>query len=101
MKVKGKDIFKAAMMATVMLSMAAPALAAGGGGLESATDAMKTIKDWLFTFVGVAGLVYIVYTVGMAFAERKSWSDVGMALIYCAIAGGAVKGGTWAMELWS
>lgn len=35
----------------------------------------------------------------MAFMERKSWGDVGMALGYCALAGGAVVGGTWALEL--
>jgi hypothetical protein len=70
-----------------------------GGGLDAATDALTTIKTWLFTFVGVAALVYLLYCCGMAFAERKTWSEVGMALIYCALAGGAVVGGTWALDL--
>lgn len=75
----------------------APAFA--GGGLDAATSALTDIKTWLFTFVGIAALVYLLYCCGMAFAERKTWSEVGMALIYCALAGGAVVGGTWALDL--
>ncbi|HCB1657218.1 TPA: conjugal transfer protein [Citrobacter farmeri] len=44
-------------------------------------------------------MVYLLYCVGMAFMERKTWGDVGMALVYCTLAGGAVYGGTWALEL--
>ncbi|ELW2866036.1 TrbC/VirB2 family protein [Salmonella enterica] len=70
-----------------------------GGGLNAATSALTDFKTWLFGFVGIAALVYLIYCCGMAFAERKTWSEVGMALIYCALAGGAVVGGTWALEL--
>ncbi|EAW9895439.1 conjugal transfer protein [Salmonella enterica] len=57
------------------------------------------MKTWLFTFVGVGALVYLLYNIAMAFMERKSWGDVGMALVYCTLAGGAVVGGTWALDL--
>lgn len=70
-----------------------------GGGLDAGTTALTTIKTWLFTFVGVGALVYLLYNIAMAFMERKSWGDVGMALVYCTLAGGAVVGGTWALDL--
>ncbi|EAT0039945.1 conjugal transfer protein [Salmonella enterica] len=57
------------------------------------------MKTWLFTFTGVGALVYLLYNIVMAFMERKSWGDVGMALVYCTLAGGAVVGGTWALDL--
>ena len=72
---------------------------AAGGGLAASTDALTTIKTWLYGFVGVGALVYMIWNVGMALAEKKQWSDVGMALGYCAIAGGCVAGGTWAYEI--
>lgn len=76
------------------------AFAAGGlGNLNKATDALKEIKFWLFAFVGLAAIVYLLYCIAMTFAERKSWSDVGMALIYCCLAGGAILGGNWALAL--
>ncbi|EPR9285178.1 conjugal transfer protein [Escherichia coli] len=73
--------------------------ALAGGGLDAGTTALTTIKTWLFTFVGVGALVYLLYNIAMAFMERKSWGDVGMALVYCTLAGGAVVGGTWALDL--
>lgn len=73
--------------------------AAAGGGLDSATNAITNLKTWLFPFVGMCALVYMLYCILMAFMERKSWGDVGMALGYCALAGGAVAGGTWALEM--
>ncbi|EAB9751978.1 conjugal transfer protein [Salmonella enterica subsp. salamae] len=73
--------------------------AAAGGGLGSATNALANVKTWLFGFVGIAALVYMLYCIAMALMERKSWGDVGMALVYCSLAGGAVVGGTWALEL--
>ena len=69
------------------------------GGLQSGTDALTQIKTWLFAFVGIAALVYLLVMVLMALMERKQWGDVAMALVHCALAGGAVAGGTWALSL--
>ncbi|MEG7664985.1 TrbC/VirB2 family protein [Hafnia paralvei] len=78
-----------------------PALAAGGlGNLDKATDALEEVKTWLFGFVGVASLVYITYLVGMALAEKKQWNEVMMGIGYCALAGGALGLGNWALTLW-
>lgn len=78
-----------------------PALAAGGlGNLDKATDAIDEIKTWFFGFVGAAAILYMVYLVGMALAEKRQWNDVMMGLGYCAIAGGVVMAGNWALTLW-
>ena len=85
------------MLVSVFMSNAALA----AGGLDTGTSALNDLKSWLFTAVGVMALIYLLYCCAMAFMERKSWGEVGMALVYCALAGGAVVGGTWALGLWS
>ncbi|ELH6552590.1 conjugal transfer protein [Escherichia coli] len=69
------------------------------GGLDKATDTLTEIKVWAFSFVGVCALCYLIYNIIMAFMERKSWSDAGMALVYCSFAGGALFAGNWALDL--
>ncbi|HCX5125583.1 TPA: conjugal transfer protein [Escherichia coli] len=69
------------------------------GGLDTATTTMTEIKTWAFGFGGVCALCYLIYNIIMAFMEKKSWSDVGMALIYCSLAGGALYAGNWALSL--
>ncbi|MDL0457417.1 TrbC/VirB2 family protein [Yersinia pestis] len=88
---------KSAFGALFVLAFASPVFA--GGGLDAATSALTDVKTWLFTFVGVGALVYLLYCCAMAFMERKTWGEVGMALVYCCLAGGAVVGGTWALDL--
>lgn len=85
-----------------MFMVASPALAAGGlESLDKATDALEDISKWLYAFVGVGAVVYIIYLVGMALFEKKQWSDVGMGLGYCAIAGGIVMAAEWAIGLFT
>lgn len=74
-------------------------IAYAGGGLDAATNALTEIKVWLFTFVGVAALVYLLYMVLMVLMEKKLWSDVAAALGYCACAGGALVAGAWALGI--
>lgn len=95
MNKKSRNFF--IIVTTLLLCFTNQVLAAGG--LQAGTSALTNIKTWLFTFVGVGALVYLLYNVAMAFMERKSWGDVGMALVYCTLAGGAVVGGTWALDL--
>lgn len=79
-----------------------PALAAGGlGSLDKATDALQSIVDWLYIFIGVGAVLYLVWLVGMALFERKQWSDVGMGIGYCAIAGGVVMCADWALGMFT
>jgi len=69
------------------------------GGLDSGTDAVSNIKVWIFTILGIAALIYLAYMIIFAFLDRKSWSDVGVALIQVICAGGALAGGTWGLSL--
>jgi len=69
------------------------------GGLNTATDTLTELKTWAFGFVGLCALLYLIYNLIMAFMEKKSWSDAGMSLVYCALAGGVLAGGNWALEL--
>lgn len=88
------------LLFTIIL-ISEPAFAAGGlGNLNKATDALEEIKTWVFSLACVAALLYMVYLVVMAFAEKKSWNDVMMALAYCAIAGGSLIAGNWALSMW-
>lgn len=88
---------KSAFGALFVLVLASPVFA--GGGLDAATSALTDIKTWLFTFTGVGALCYLLYCCVMALMERKTWGEVGMGLVYCCLVGGAVVGGTWALDL--
>lgn len=91
----------ALLLLFAIIFISEPVLAAGGlSNLNKATDALEKIKIWVFGLAGVAALLYMVYLVLMAFAEKKSWNDVMMALAYCAIAGGSLMAGNWALSLW-
>lgn len=74
-------------------------VASAGGGLQAGTNALTDFKVWLFTIVGIAALVYLIYNILMAFMERKQWSEVGMAFLYCSVAGGVLVGGNWMLSL--
>ncbi|EGH9360841.1 conjugal transfer protein [Salmonella enterica] len=69
------------------------------GGLDSGTDAANTLKTWLFIMLGIAALCYLAYNIIWAFMEKKSWNDVGVALLQVICAGGALAGGNWALSL--
>ena len=71
------------------------------GGLDAATDKANEVKTWLYGFILVATLIYAMYCIIMALMHRGSWADVAMAFVYGAIAGGIVKGVTWAQGIFS
>lgn len=70
------------------------------GGLDDATTAMTEIKMWLYGFLGVGAFVYLLYQMLMAFADKNSWADVGIALAKVAGAGGVILAGEWAYSIW-
>lgn len=83
-----------------ILAFANPALAAGGlSNLNKATDALQEIVDWMYILVGIGALGYLIWLSCMAFLERKQWSDVGMGVVYCSVAGAIVMLGDWGLEL--
>ncbi|CAO94849.1 hypothetical protein [Erwinia tasmaniensis] len=69
------------------------------GGLDSGTDALTNIKTWIFAILGIAALIYLAYCIIWAFMEKKSWSDVGVALLQVICAGGALVAGNWGLSL--
>ncbi len=69
------------------------------GGLDNGTDALTDVKTWIFVILGIAALIYLAYNIIWAFMEKKSWNDVGVALLQVICAGGALAGGNWALGL--
>lgn len=70
------------------------------GGLDEGTTVLTNLKVWGYTFIGVGATCYVIYTIAMALMERKQWSDVAMAIVYCAIAGGSVLAAEYARSVW-
>lgn len=88
------------MFAFAFFIFANPALAAGGlGNLNKATDALQELVDWMYILVGIGALGYLIYLCIMAFMEKKQWSDVGMGVVYCSVAGAIVMLGDWGLGL--
>lgn len=81
------------------LLMSFISVASAGGGLQAGTNALEEFKTWLFSIAGIGALVYLIYNITMAFMERKQWNEVGMAFLYCSVAGGALVGGNWMLTL--
>ncbi|MDG2957043.1 conjugal transfer protein TraC [Bisgaard Taxon 10/6] len=69
------------------------------GGLDAATDKANEVKTWAYGFILVCTIIYALYCIGAAFVHRGSWGDVAMAFVYGAIAGGIVKGISWAQTI--
>lgn len=72
-----------------------------GGGLAAATSAATDFKVWLFTFIGIAAVIYLLW-VGLAvFAEKKSWGDFGSAVVGVVVVGGIPTLVIWAWSVFS
>lgn len=63
---------------------------ANAGGLDAGTDALNDFTDQFYTFVGVGAGLYMLVQCAMAWGDRKSWEDAGMACGKVAVAGGAL-----------
>ncbi|MBS0044846.1 hypothetical protein KFE26_21500 [Shewanella sp. M16] len=90
---------KAFMAAGAVSLMATnPVLAAGG--LDSATAEVTAIQKWLYGILFVVALIYMMYQIGLAMADKQPWGDVIMAFGKVALAGAAIVGATWAWMIW-
>lgn len=74
--------------------------ALAGGGLDEATNQANELKTWLYGLLGVGVFLYLMYNVIMALANRIQWAEVGMAVVYVAVAGGVLVLGQWAWSIW-
>lgn len=84
-----------------LLVVAGAAVAGGGGlgGLQTATSTATTIRDGFFVFVGVCAGIYLIYLAAMAKADKKTWGDFGMGVVYVAVAGASIVLANWAWNL--
>ncbi|MBI0006997.1 conjugal transfer protein TraC [Gilliamella sp. W8126] len=71
------------------------------GGLDSGIQATTDFKASGYKWLAVVASGYIIFNIAMAYLGRKGWGDVAMAVLYCAIAGGAVALGIYAWSIWS
>jgi hypothetical protein len=95
-----KNILSKTATAFAIAVVTASAHAAGAaGGLTKASTAADEIKTALFTFMGAAAFIYVMYLMVMAFAEKKQWSDVGMGVVHVAVAGSVLGLVGWAWTL--
>lgn len=95
----GRLVAGAFGMAVSVSSYAGTGAAGATAGMAKATSTADAIKTGLFTFVGVAAVIYMIYLAMMAFTEKKSWGDFGYGVLHVALAGGAVALANWAWTL--
>lgn len=65
-------------------------------GLAKAESSLNEIKDWAYAILGIGVFLYLIYLVIMALINKGTWADVGMGVVYVAIAGGVLVLGDWA-----
>lgn len=71
------------------------------GGLDAGITATSELKAKAYKWLAIVATGYILFNVVMAYLGRKGWGDVAMAVMYCAIAGGALALGTYAWSIFS
>jgi type IV secretory pathway VirB2 component (pilin) len=82
----------------VALTVAAQTALAAGGGLDKVTSETTSFKTWFYGFLGVVAVIVLLYYGLMAWFERKSWADFGMAAVGVAVVGSV---GTLTPYLWT
>lgn len=85
----------------VLLSMFISPDVLAAGGLDAGVAATSELKTKAYKWLAVLATGYIIFNVVMAYLSRKSWGDVAMAVMYCAIAGGAIALGDYAWGIFS
>ena len=69
-------------------------------GLADATAQITEIQTWLYSILFFVSLIYMIYQVVMAMAEKQEWREVITAFVKVAMAGASVVGATWAWGIW-
>ncbi|MBI6621563.1 hypothetical protein YA0783_25070 [Pseudomonas corrugata] len=73
---------------------------AAGGGLNAFNSEATSWKTWGYSVLGIICMIYLMYNVVMAMWDKKQWSDVVMALVYTAAAGGILVAGAYMWAIW-
>lgn len=69
-------------------------------GLDSGTEVATNFRKWFYSLLGIGAGIYMIYLIIMAKANKKTWSDVGMGFVHCAVAGGAITGADFMFNIW-
>lgn len=70
------------------------------GGLDSATDAARTVQQWIYTLDFVGAAAYMSYLGFMWYLGRKDPGDFAVGIGMIAIIGGSIAGVTYAWSIW-
>lgn len=94
-----KENAKAFAIISILVLSSAAFAAGTNGGLETLKTTATEIKDALVIIVGTLSVIYLVWVGIQAFAEKKSWSDFGWAVIHVAVIGAIGTIVAWAQAL--
>ena len=97
---RNKITFLAILMIALLSMFVSPDVLAAGG-LEAGVTATGELKSTAYKWLAIVATGYIIFNVVMAYLGRKGWGDVAMAVMYCAIAGGAIALGDYAWSIFS
>ncbi|MFC1118072.1 conjugal transfer protein TraC [Pasteurella multocida] len=97
---QNKLTFLAILMIALLSMFVSPDVLAAGG-LDSGVQATSELKTTAYKWLAIVATGYIIFNVVMAYLGRKGWGDVAMAVMYCAIAGGAIALGDYAWSIFS
>ncbi|MDG6896378.1 conjugal transfer protein TraC [Volucribacter amazonae] len=92
--------FLSILIITLLSTLISPDVFAAGG-LDSGITATSELKTSAYKWLAIVATGYIIFNVVMAYLGRKGWGDVAMAVMYCAIAGGAIALGDYAWSIFS
>jgi hypothetical protein len=101
MKSLHNNKLQSAAVFALLFAIASAASAAPGtaGGLTTAQGTAAAIQTALFGFVGACAGSYLLYTGIMAWSDKKTWGDFGMAVVYVSLVGSAIALANWAWVL--
>lgn len=69
------------------------------GGLDTAKSTLGSIKTYLYSFLGIAAMIYLMWVAIQCFTEKKQWGDLGMAVVQVTVVGAIIVLGSWAWSL--
>lgn len=85
------NLSKSFAKGTITLVIAtAPLLAQAAGGLSVANETGNTTRLWVYSLLGIGCGLYVLYNLVWAMMEKKTWSDVLLALGHTMLAGASM-----------
>lgn len=94
--------FSAPLLSRLLLAAGsiAPAIAHATGGLDQAQQGLSNFEIGLFACAGIVAIIYLIFEFVQVFGNRKTWIDMGEAVLKVIAAGAAVVLATWAWSVY-